>query len=242
VITLVGVGHVFNIGDAVRSVIFQERPAAVCLELDDERLAGLIANVRRQAGNGQSRVYRSLGDFQAKVASSYGTTVGSEMLAANEAASLLGVPVHCIDMKASEFFDRAFKSMSLREKIYLVLNSVTAKFAGRKRIEGELEQYQENDTAYIDQFGKKFPSLKRVLIDERNEYMASGIRKLAGDGSNVVAVIGDGHVEGVSRLLSGYPVKLIRLKELRAMQESLADSGLSGNRGNSGVSFSFSYR
>jgi pheromone shutdown protein TraB len=72
--------------------------------------------------------------------------------------------------------------------------------------------------------------------------MASGIRKLAGDGSNVVAVIGDGHVEGVSRLLSGYPVKLIRLKELRAMQESLTDTGLSGNRGNSGVSFSFSYR
>jgi pheromone shutdown protein TraB len=242
VITLIGVGHVFNIGDAVRSVIFQERPAAVCLELDDERLAGLQAKANGHPVSGQGRVYRSLGDFQAKVANSYGTTVGAEMLAANEAASLLGVPVHCIDMKASEFFDRAFKSMSLREKIYLVLNSIAARFAGRKRIEGELEQYQENDAVYIEQFGKKFPSLKRVLIDERNEFMASRIRKLADGGGNVVAVIGDGHVEGISKLLSGYPVKLIRLKELRAMQESLANSGLPGNRGNSGVSFSFTYR
>ncbi|MCL5437510.1 MAG: TraB/GumN family protein [Candidatus Thermoplasmatota archaeon] len=238
-ITLVGVGHVFDIGSSVKSIIFQSRPAAVCLELDEERLVGLMM---RERGSSHSMVYRSLGDFQSKIAKRYGTTVGSEMLAAHEAASLLGIPVYCIDMNASEFFNKAFRSMSLREKIYLALNSITARFAGRRKIEGEIEQFQENDAEYINEFGKRFPTLKRVLIDERNAFMASKLREIAAEKIDVVAVIGDGHVDGVRKLIADLPVKVIRLKELRAMQDGTRSEGISGNKGNSEVSFSFSYR
>jgi len=239
-IVLIGVGHVFDIGDAVKSIVIDARPSAVCLELDDGRLTGLLT---RQTGSGQSRAYRSLGDFQSKIANSYGTTVGSEMLAAYNAAGLIGAKVYCIDMNASEFFDSAFKSMSLKEKAYLLLNSIAARFARKKKIKNELRHYQVNDAEYIEEFGRRFPSLKKVLIDDRNRHMADGIRKIAEGSMDVVAVIGDGHIEGIRTLIADLQVKVIRLKELRGMQKSTATSGDTGGQsGNGQVSFSFEYR
>ncbi len=239
-ITLVGVGHVFNIGNAVRKVIFDQRPTAVCLELDDDRLTALMARNRSQ---GTSAVYKSLSDFQSKIAGKYGTTVGGEMIAAYDAANLLGVETYCIDMKASEFFNRAFRNMSLREKAYLVFSSFVARFAGRKKIEDELEMFQEDDSKYLEEFGRRFPSLKRVLIDERNQYMGNAIRKLVSEGKDVVAVVGDGHISGLNTILTDLSPKIIRLKDLREMESgNETDTPAKPGSGNSQVSFSYTSR
>jgi len=236
-ITLVGVGHVFDIGRAVRKVIREAAPQAVCLELDDERLTGLLTK-RRTAG--VSAGYRALGDFQAKMASKYGTTVGSEMLAAYETAIELGATVYCIDMKASEFFQRAFGAMTFREKISLLSSSVFARFMGKKRIERELEAFEENDAQYLEEFGRKYPSVKRVLIDERNLFMCNAIRTLHSKGVSLVAVVGDGHIDGMSKLLADLSPKVIRLKELRELEmEGASEQDARGGSGNSQVTYSF---
>jgi pheromone shutdown protein TraB len=100
-----------------------------------------------------------------------------------------------------------------------------------------------NDAEYIEEFGRRFPSLKKVLIDDRNRHMADGIRKIAEGSMDVVAVIGDGHIEGIRTLIADLQVKVIRLKELRGMQKSTATSGDTGGQsGNGQVSFSFEYR
>ncbi len=239
-VTLIGVGHVFKIGDAVRKIIFDERPAAVCLELDDERLTALLT---RQKSQDASAAYKTLGDFQSKIADKYGTTVGSEMLAAFDAAKLLGAETYCIDLKASEFFNRAFRNMTFREKIYLFFSSFAARFAGRKKIEEELEMFQENDERYLEEFGRRFPSLKRVLIDERNQHMSQAIRQLASGGEGVVAVVGDGHISGISSMLTDLSPKVIRLKDLREMNPAdTGDAPTRPNQGNSQVSISYTYR
>lgn len=239
-ITLIGVGHVFNIGDAVRRIIFEERPNAVCLELDDERLTALMAGKRNE---GAPSLYRSLSDFQSRMAEKYGTTVGSEMLAAHDAAGLLGAETYCIDMKASEFFSRAFGSMTVREKISFVLSSFAARFTGRRRMESEMKAVQEDDGRYIEVFARRFPSLKRVLIDERNQHMAEAIRQLASEGRDVVAVIGDGHISGISASLADLSPKVIRLKELRGLAAPGSEEmGQKPGGGNSQVSFSYSMK
>jgi len=234
-ITLVGVGHVFRLEKAIKKIIFEQRPDAICLELDEERLTGLLSKSRATSAG---ITYKTLGDFQSRIADKYGTTVGSEMLAAYDASRSLNVPVYCIDMKASEFFERALKSMSLREKASLFFGSITARFAARRKIEEELARFEENDDLYIKEFEKKFPRLKHVLIDERNEHMASALRDLSTKHANIVALVGDGHVEGIFRLLSGLQVRAIRLKELRELEEKLEASE---GTGNSQVSFSFIY-
>ena len=49
--------------------------------------------------------------------------------------------------------------------------------------------FQENDERYLEEFGRRFPSLKRVLIDERNQHMSQAIRQLASGGKGVVAQV-----------------------------------------------------
>ena len=50
------------------------------------------------------------------------------------------------------------------------------------------------------ELGQAFPGLKRVLIDERDRYLAHSIRTTPG--RKVVAVVGAGHVEGIKRALA----------------------------------------
>lgn len=52
-------------------------------------------------------------------------------------------------------------------------------------------------TKAIKEMGHKFPSLVKVLIDERDLYLASSIYKATKDHATVVAVVGAGHVPGI---------------------------------------------
>ena len=70
----------------------------------------------------------------------------------------------------------------------------------------------------METFGAEFPSAKKVLIDDRNTHMAHAIRKLNDEFGDLVAVVGDGHVDGLKRLLEGKSLEVIRLKDLRSME------------------------
>jgi pheromone shutdown protein TraB len=63
-----------------------------------------------------------------------------------------------------------------------------------------------------------------VLIDDRNIYMAKAITKISREHENIVAVIGDGHVEGIRKLLDpSTDVEIIRLSQLRAEPQESVD-------------------
>ena len=54
----------------------------------------------------------------------------------------------------------------------------------------------------------------RKLIDERNDYMAEQIRTYAEKYDNIVVVVGDFHVEGLTKLLEGKEIRKIRLGDI----------------------------
>ena len=61
--------------------------------------------------------------------------------------------------------------------------------------------------------GKEVPTLKTVLIDERDHYLAKKI--VDAPGTRIVAVVGAGHVEGICRTLQGRePVVLEELESI----------------------------
>jgi len=57
-----------------------------------------------------------------------------------------------------------------------------------------------------------------VLIDDRNMHMARNISELAKKHTNIVAVVGDGHVPGLLEALKPLEVEVIRLRDLRRPQ------------------------
>jgi pheromone shutdown-related protein TraB len=87
--------------------------------------------------------------------------------------------------------------------------------------EDELARLRNQDVVseVMNELGRLMPDLKRVLIDERDAYLAHKI--LEAEGHRVVAVVGAGHVEGMKgRLERGERANLDEIEAIPA--ESLA--------------------
>ena len=105
--------------------------------------------------------------------------------------------------------------MSLKEKVKLMMASFLGIFTSKKGVEKEVSRFEENPQDYIEAFSKEFPSAKRVLIDKRDEHMSRKLRELSVKFERIVAVVGDGHIEGMSRRLADLRPEIMRLSDLR---------------------------
>jgi len=156
--------------------------------------------------------------MQRRLAEQFGGEVGAEMLAAVEAARRSGAQVLFLDMEAGKVFAAMLAQMPLKEKVLMALSTLPGLFMGRKRVEKELERFQEDEEAYLGSMAKNYPTVKRVLIDERNEHMAREILMAEGTHGSVLAVVGDGHVEGIRRLLARDDLIVYRLRDLKDLR------------------------
>ena len=216
-ITLIGVGHVFNIRPNIEHLITERMPNVVCVELDKFRYEALIT---KQTTEGAPIVYQLLSRFQKNMADKYGVDVGEEMLGAVNIAKKIGAKIAFIDVDASFVFNRFWKSMNFSEKIKFIIGAFGGVFVRKKHVERELERFGNNSEEYLKLFGKEFPTVKEELIDKRDAYMAKAIRTLNQEYDNILAVIGDGHISGISKALIDFDLEIIRLKDVRNMELS----------------------
>lgn len=218
-ITLIGVGHVFAISDNVKKLVIARRPDIVCLELDAARFNALM---QKRAGAHDGRAvplqYRLLAYMQKRMAEQFGTEVGDEMLAGAAAAEELGSKLALVDMDASKVFTQLWKRMSFRERLTLFTGAFAGLFLSKKRVVEEIEKYESQEDQYIQVLSEGFPTFKEVLIDDRNKFMAERILALTGDFKTIVAVVGDGHIPGLVKLLGQSELEVIRLKDIRNPQ------------------------
>ncbi len=213
-ITLIGVAHVFDISKSLENAIIKRNPSVVCVELDAARYHALYSRDRNREA---PLVYKMLAGLQENIAKKYGSQVGSEMLTAIETAKMLNAKLAFIDMDSTNILSNFWRNMTFSEKMKFLLALFSSLFIRKKRIEKELKRFEENDEYYLESFGKEFPTAKKVLIDDRNIYMAKAITKISQEHEDIVAVIGDGHIEGIRRLLDpSSDVEIIRLSQLRA--------------------------
>jgi pheromone shutdown protein TraB len=237
VITIVGVGHVFDIKAPVREIIVGQMPGAVAVELDPNRY---YAMQHPQASRNLPPTYRILSHFQKRLAKDFGGELGAEMIAAIDAAKEIGVEALLIDADAGPLFNDLWKEMPLKERVMLFLSAITGLFTSKKKVEKELERFSENEEVYLQQFGDTFPTLKKVLIDDRNRLMASRLAEAEVKYGSVVAIVGDGHVEGITTLLAPRSLNIIRLKQL--LSGDFPRRKFEVKSGGTEVSFQFTYR
>lgn len=227
-IILVGVGHVFDIAEQVRQIILEHVPAAIGLELDRNRFHVLLA---RDRGEELPRKGGALARFQERIAKDFGVEAGDEMLAGYKAAVEINAKLLLIDMDINIVLRRITKQMTRRERLKMFGSLFAMPFIRKKTVEREMEKYSEEGETYLNEVGKSFPTIKRVLLDDRNVHMAKNLKKMEEQYGTVLAVIGDGHVPGISRLLAQHEQKIIRLKEVRNWKPKKA--------GETSVSYSF---
>lgn len=214
----------FDIRSAVKGVIHQVRPNVVALELDALRFNALRSSERGGASS-VPFIYRLLAKFQRDLAEQYGSEAGSEMLAAAEAAFEVGARVELIDTDAATAFARMMKIMSLKEKMLLAVGVIMALFTRKSTVEKELDRFASDEDKFMAEIQKAYPSVVKVLIDERNDFMARKLRGISSVSPTTVAVLGDGHVSGMTRALSEFAeVQIWRLNDLQNMPQSSRNS------------------
>lgn len=215
VVFLIGVAHVFNMKDIVREEILSIAPRAICVELDNARLYAL-RHPEQISTKGLPFYLRVLSRIQKRLGESYGVRAGEEMLTAVDSAKDIGARVFLVDDDAYLALRRMFKEMSIREKLRFF--SALIPFPWRRgSVEKEMKKYEEDESSYIEEFSRYFPTAKRILIDERNEHMAERIYRVAVGYGRIAAVLGDAHLEGIAEILrkKGCEVQTIHLKDLK---------------------------
>ena len=179
-ITIIGTGHVFDLSKALLNIFEEKEPEIIGVELDSQRYqAIMLRNTDPTAYHAAKKnlpiIYKMLAQFQESMAEQYGVNAGDEMLTAINYAQSHQLPVAFIDTNAQQLFVHMWNTMPFFEKFKLLFSGVAGFFVSKKRVEQELKHYQENFDSYIQEIGKKFPTIKRTLIDERNEYMVSSL-------------------------------------------------------------------
>lgn len=215
-IILVGVGHVFDLSGAVKGVVHSMRPGTVALELDQGRFAALLSKERGD-GRGLPLIYRLLAKLQQNIAEQYGSEAGSEMIAAAQAAHEIGAGIELIDLDAMTVFRRMTAAMSIKEKLMMVFGIFVSLVAGKSAVEKEMEMYKSDEERFMAEVKRIYPSIARVLIDERNEHMAGRLRGISSRSDVTLAVVGDAHIQGLSGRLSEFAdVEVLRLDDLQS--------------------------
>jgi pheromone shutdown protein TraB len=229
-ITLIGTGHVFDLTQPLLNIFDEKQPDVLCIELDKDRYQALMMKKNdpeayRKASKNQPIVYKLLARFQNNLAKEYGVQAGQEMITTSDYAQSHQIPLAFIDMNAQNLFSRMLKEMTIREKIKIALSGFTGFFMNKKKVEKELDKIQGEFDSYIGEIGKKFPTIKRILIDERNRYMIQQLKTANEEYEKVIAVVGDGHIPGLAEMLKKQKIdfEIIRLKELRE-KKSVADN------------------
>ncbi len=208
-IILVGTAHISKESiELVEKTIDEENPDVIGVELDRERLAQLLSGKKWQETNimevvktGKTYLFLLnllLSNIQKQLGHQVGVAPGAEMLAAIKKAQSAQKPLQLLDRDVRVTLKRTFSEMKLFEKLKLGA-SILGGFMGfgekidAKKIE-ELKQ-QDLINHLMKELGKQFPSMKKVLVDERDSYIAEMIKH--SPGKKIVAVVGAGHLEGI---------------------------------------------
>ncbi|MBN1389890.1 MAG: TraB/GumN family protein [Candidatus Thermoplasmatota archaeon] len=223
-ITLVGIGHVFSIKEAVKYIVLTRRPDAVCLELDRLRFDALETGTREQ---GEAPfLFRRLQRIYDKAAETQGAQVGEEMLGAAEAAGEIGIPHYFIDIEASPMVMNIFQKLSMSEKLKLFGSVIGASIIPKKTLEEGIKEIGEDPDKYMEQFENYFPTLKRDIVDYRDRYMSKRLIEISKKHEHILAVVGQGHIRGMIDLLEPYGAHVINLKEVQEIARGLVDGSI----------------
>lgn len=209
---IVGTAHISRqSADLVKEVIENEKPDVVCVELDENRLKALSEknrwenlDLRQIIKNKQLStliVSLVLSSYQKKLGEKLGIMPGTELLEAVNTANENNIPVELCDREVRVTLRRAWHSMNLWQKSKFLSGGLAGIFEKQELTEEKLAELRNKDvlSEMMDELGKAMPVLKKIIIDERDQYIAQKMKE--SNGKKIVSVVGAGHVKGILKFL-----------------------------------------
>jgi pheromone shutdown-related protein TraB len=210
---LVGTAHVSKTSvDLVRRVIEREKPDRVCVELDPKRYEALskkeqwealdIKQVIRKKQFSTLMVNLMLASYQKRLGGQLGVEPGQELLEATKVADELNIPIELCDRDVRVTLRRAIAATPIWRRFLLAAELLASVFEKPELSEEQLEELRQQDVLneLMAELGRTLPSLKRVLIDERDAYLTERMKRA--EGERLVAIVGAGHLQGMCDALA----------------------------------------
>lgn len=220
--SLGGTCHVYVIGTAhvseescreVQAAVHLIKPEVVFLELCHKRtsvlqrtpfvvptMSDMISMWKQRKTNMLGIVYSW---FLAKVAAKLDVRPGAEFRAAYEEALACGAKVVLGDRDIEVTLRRTWGKMSVwnKTKFILVLIYQSLFLPKADQLNELIEKLKDADilTLAFEELGKFSPTLMETVITERDLFMTAALQKIAEHHSSIVAVVGRGHVAGITK-------------------------------------------
>ena len=208
-ILLIGTAHISQSSvDEVNDVIEQEKPDTVCIELCASRHQAMMdkdqwknMDIFKVVREGKSFLLFAnliMTAFQKRLGSQLGVKPGAEMLAAAEASERVNSELLLADRDVKITLQRTWRGMPFWGRMKVLSQLIASLFIREEISKEEIENLKESDalSEAMQMLADQSPDMKRILIDERDQFMAEKIRQAPG--KRIVAVVGAGHVKGLT--------------------------------------------
>ena len=228
-ITLLGTAHVSrSSAEQVAAELDSKAYQAVAIELcpsrfdalnNPERLAELdLMQVVRQGKASMVMANLAMAAYQQRLGEQLDIEPGAEMRMAVGQARKHDLPVLLIDREIGVTLKRTASNLNWWQRAVLFSGLVTSLISREEVSEEDIEHLKEGDVleTTFAEFAHDRQDLYQPLIAERDRYMAAKLRDAAAHhpGRPVLAVVGAGHLDGISRHLGDSDDPAATLQEL----------------------------
>lgn len=222
---IIGTSHIAKESiNEIRKSIEEDKPDIVAVELDLQRAAALMQKQKRKISFSEiidigvrGFLFVKIGQYaQEKLGRIVGVAPGSEMKTAIELANKNNVEIAFIDQPIRITLKNFSKELTWKEKGRFLVDI----FKGLLFPKGQMKEFgldkfdlskvpqQEVISKMIRQLKKRYPSIYKTLIEDRNRYMTKKLVELVKNDpqKKILAVVGAGHKEGMDRLLPKFDI------------------------------------
>ena len=196
--------------EEVRRIVRETKPEVVAVELDRDRYNQLVNPpeenevISPSAGDMAQDLMHRLAILEKSLGEITGSDVGDEMLAAIEEGRAIGAKIALVDRPmiatvqamATVPVDEMYRLTGmLPDATKDIENGGASDLLAMLREDGAVDDLME-------QFKSEFPGLAKVLIEQRDQYVAKALHFILNDvEGKIVAVLGAGHIQGVKEAL-----------------------------------------
>lgn len=215
---IIGTAHVIDLSFPIEAFIRDFNPTCVALELDRERWIALQSESQKLKG---PFFLRLMSRFQKYLGESFGSPPGSEMVVAGKIASSLGAEIELIDKPILDTISDTWANTPWIEFWQIFKDSIFS-LVGKNDINFGESMLSGDFTKELAEFSVNYPMIKSHLINRRDTYMSKNIVRLLrrNNETRIVAIVGEGHVDGMKSKLSSLNPKIVRLRDLLSRKKN----------------------
>jgi len=208
-VTLLGTAHVSEASvKAVEKLIQEIKPDTVCVELCETRMRSIVdpdswkkQDIFKVFKERKMYLLLSsliLSSFQKKLGKGE-IKPGDELRKAITEANLIGARVVLVDREVQTTLKRSWGNVSFFSKVYLSSVLLTSLIVKEEVTAEKIEEMKREDVLkdIFTNLPSQFDEVKKVIIDERDRYLAQKIREASKTSKKLIAVVGAGHLQGI---------------------------------------------